>query len=33
LLKLIEEFEDLDDVQNLYHNLEVTEELMAAMEE
>ena len=24
---------DLDDVQNIYHNLEVTEELMEAMEE
>ena len=33
ILKLIEEFEDLDDVQNIYHNLEVTEELMEAMEE
>ena len=33
VLKIIEEFEDLDDVQNVYHNLELTEELMAAMED
>ncbi len=31
VLKIIEEFEELDDVQNVYHNLELTEELMAAM--
>lgn len=33
VLRIIEEFEELDDVQNIYHNLEVTEELIAAMEE
>ncbi len=33
ILKMIEDFEDLDDVQNVYHNLEMTDELMAAMEE
>jgi YebC/PmpR family DNA-binding regulatory protein len=33
LLRIIEEFEDLEDVQNIYHNLEVTEELIEAMEE
>jgi YebC/PmpR family DNA-binding regulatory protein len=33
LLKLFEEFEELDDVQSIYHNLEVTEELLEAMEE
>lgn len=32
-LKLIERLEDDDDVQAIYHNLEMTEELMAAMEE
>jgi transcriptional/translational regulatory protein YebC/TACO1 len=32
-LKIIEEFEDVDDVQNVYHNLEMTDELMKAMEE
>jgi len=32
ILRMIEEFEDIDDVQNVYHNLEMTEELMAAME-
>jgi YebC/PmpR family DNA-binding regulatory protein len=32
LLKLIEEFEELDDVQNIYHNLEITDELVEAME-
>lgn len=32
VLKLIDEFEDDDDVQNVYHNLEVTEEVMEAME-
>jgi YebC/PmpR family DNA-binding regulatory protein len=32
VLKVIEEFEDDDDVQNVYHNLEVTEEIMAAMD-
>ena len=32
ILNLVEEFEDLDDVQNVYHNLELTEEVMAALE-
>jgi YebC/PmpR family DNA-binding regulatory protein len=32
VLKLIDEFEDDDDVQNVYHNLEVTDEIMDAME-
>lgn len=31
-LKLIDELEDNDDVQNVYHNLEMTDEVMAAME-
>lgn len=29
LLKIIEEFEDLDDVQSVYHNMEITDEAMA----
>lgn len=33
VLKLIDVIEDDDDVQNVYHNLEMTEELMAALEE
>ncbi len=33
VLKIIEEFEDLDDVQNVYHNLELTDEVAAAMNE
>ncbi len=33
VLRLIDEFEDNDDVQNVYHNIEMTEELMKAMEE
>lgn len=32
LLRLVEEFEDNDDVQNVYHNLEITDEVMTAME-
>jgi len=32
VLKVIEEFEDVDDVQYVYHNLEMTDELMEAME-
>ena len=32
VLRMIEEFEEEDDVQNVFHNLEVTEEVMAAME-
>lgn len=33
VLKSIEDFEDIDDVQNVYHNLELTDEVAAAMEE
>jgi YebC/PmpR family DNA-binding regulatory protein len=32
VLRMIEEFEEVDDVQNVYHNLEMTDELMNAME-
>ena len=32
VLKLIEEFEEDEDVQNVFHNLEVTDEIMDAME-
>lgn len=32
VLKIIEEFEEVDDVQYVYHNLEMTDELMKAME-
>lgn len=32
VLRLIEDFEDDDDVQNVYHNLEVTDEVAEAME-
>ncbi|MBA7506980.1 Transcriptional regulatory protein PmpR [subsurface metagenome] len=32
VLKMIEEFEEDVDVQNVYHNLEVTEELMKEIE-
>lgn len=32
VLKMIEDFEEIDDVQNVYHNLEMTDELMAALE-
>jgi YebC/PmpR family DNA-binding regulatory protein len=32
IMRIIEVFEDDDDVQNVYHNLEMTDELMAAME-
>jgi len=32
VLKLIDEIEDDDDVQNVYHNLELTDEIMDAME-
>jgi transcriptional/translational regulatory protein YebC/TACO1 len=31
-LKIIEDFDDDDDVQNVYHNLELTDSLVAAME-
>lgn len=33
VLKIIEEFEELDDVQNVYHNLELTEEIIESMSE
>lgn len=33
VLKTIEEFEEEDDVQNVYHNLEMTDELMLAVQE
>ncbi|NMC46110.1 MAG: YebC/PmpR family DNA-binding transcriptional regulator [Chloroflexi bacterium] len=33
IMRLIENIEDLDDVQNVYSNLEVSEEALAAMEE
>jgi YebC/PmpR family DNA-binding regulatory protein len=32
VLKLIEDFEEDEDVQNVFHNLEVTEEIMDALE-
>jgi transcriptional/translational regulatory protein YebC/TACO1 len=32
VLKIVEEFEDDDDVQNVFHNLEMTEEVMQALE-
>ena len=32
VLRLIEEFEEIDDVQYVYHNLEMTDELAAALE-
>ncbi len=33
IVRIIEEFEDDDDVQNVFHNLEITDEVMAALEE
>lgn len=33
VLAVIEDFEELDDVQNVYHNIEMTDEIMNAMEE
>jgi len=33
VLRMVEEFEDVDDVQYVYHNLEMTEELLAAISE
>ncbi len=33
ILRIIEEFEDDEDVQNVFHNLEITEELMNALDE
>lgn len=32
ILRIIDEFEDLDDVQNVYHNLEMTDELEEALQ-
>ncbi|MGF1585147.1 MAG: YebC/PmpR family DNA-binding transcriptional regulator [Bacteroidales bacterium] len=32
ILRMIDEFEDDDDVQNVYHNLDITDEVAAAME-
>jgi YebC/PmpR family DNA-binding regulatory protein len=32
VMKMIDEFEENDDVQNVFHNLDVTEEVMNAME-
>lgn len=32
VLNMVEEFEDLDDVQYVYHNLEITDELESALE-
>lgn len=31
ILKIVEKFEDDDDVQNVYHNMEITDELIAEM--
>ncbi len=33
VVKVIEEFEDNEDVQNVYHNLEITDEVIAAVNE
>ncbi|MCF6221703.1 MAG: YebC/PmpR family DNA-binding transcriptional regulator [Robiginitomaculum sp.] len=33
IMKLVEALEDLDDVQNVYHNLELSEAALAALEE
>ncbi len=33
VLKIIEDFEDTDDVQNVYHNLELTDEVMAVIQD
>ncbi len=32
VLKMVEEFEDNDDVQNVYHNLDITDEVAKALE-
>jgi YebC/PmpR family DNA-binding regulatory protein len=32
IMKIIEEFEDDDDVQGVFHNMEITDEIMEAME-
>jgi len=33
VMQMIEAFEDDDDVQNIFHNMEITDELISAMEE
>lgn len=33
VLKMIDAFDEIDDVQNVFHNLELTDEIAAAMEE
>jgi YebC/PmpR family DNA-binding regulatory protein len=33
VMKMIEMFEESDDVQNVFHNMELTDEIMAALEE
>ena len=33
VLKMIEDFEEDDDVQNVYHNMEMTDDIMQAMED
>ena len=33
MMNLIEKFEDDDDVQNVYHNLEITDELIESLED
>ena len=33
VLRVVDAFEDCDDVQNVYHNLEMTDELMKALDE
>lgn len=30
-MKMLERFEDDDDVQNVYHNMEITDELMNSL--
>ncbi len=32
VLRMVEEFEEIDDVQSVYHNLEMSDELVAALE-
>ena len=32
ILKIIEQFEDDDDVQNVYHNMEITDEIVEKMD-
>jgi YebC/PmpR family DNA-binding regulatory protein len=33
VLRMVEEFEELDDVQNVFHNVELTEEILADLED